>query len=157
MPKSERAGVGLGWREKEGGSMKGRMLLIMAAVAVIAMIAPHGHAATKLCGGTAPRESTCTVESLEIGTDNPMLQVTVSPVFVGVVSAKMTGANGGTSEVSCLYSLDPTGARRIKSDCATGRQGTILKGETVHIDAVTTGKPGALPAIGTWAVEYRAS
>jgi hypothetical protein len=135
--------------------MKIRMLLIMAAVAVIAMIAPQGHAGTALCGGVAPRESECSVEGLAISTHNPTLAVKVGPLFVGSVSAVMTGPNGKSS-VLCSYTLTPTGDQMIKPSCDTTKTGTILQGDTVTVAARTTGKPGALPAVGSWDITYSA-
>lgn len=131
--------------------MRSRLLIASAAVAALAAIAPFGRAATTLCGGTAPAQSSCTVEALQIGTDNPALEVT-APYFVGVVTAQMTGASGWT-KISCTYSLDADGL--IDRSCVPTRDGIIFKGEAVNVTATATGKPGVLPAVGSWSVAYR--
>jgi hypothetical protein len=134
--------------------MRIRVLLAMAAVAAITLIAPSGRAAANVCGGLAPRVNECMVEGFVITTDNPGMQVS-APAFLGVIDAKMTSETG-SSRVTCIHSLDKD-KQDISSKCYTDKHGTIFKGQIVTIVATATGKPGAVPAVGNWTVQYAAS
>lgn len=135
--------------------MKFRALLVMSAIAAIAMIPPSGQAAASLCGGMAPRESECSVEGLIITADNPNMQVHTT-LFVGVVTAEMTGPTGKVV-VSCEHKLDPAYEERVRKSCHLSKYGIIYKGDTVNVVAAATGRPGAVPPVGQWAVQYSAS
>jgi hypothetical protein len=127
----------------------------MAAVAVIAMIAPVGQAAASVCGGFAPRETECAVEGFVVTTDNPVMQVS-APLFLGVVTAEMK-SDTGSSSVLCSYILDAEYSETIRATCHTKRVGTIYRDQTVSITAKATGKPSQIPAVGNWSVLYAAS
>lgn len=135
--------------------MKIRSLLVMSAIAAIAMIPPSGHAAASVCGGTAPRDVACSVEGLIITADNPNMQIHTT-LFVGVVTAEMVGPTGKVV-VSCENKLDPTYEQQIRKSCHLSKYGIIYKGDTVNVTATAGGRPGAIPAVGQWAVQYSAS
>ena len=131
--------------------MRMRAFGVAALVALITAMSIPGRAAPITCGGTAPQVSECSVEGVTVTADNPSLRVYVGSLFLGVVQAALT-SDTGVSTITCVYQLKPP-ATVIAASCTPQKNGIIYKDQTVTLTASATGKPGQLPAIGSWTVE----
>lgn len=131
--------------------MRMRALLSTALVALVTVVSLPAHAAPITCGGTAPKDTECSVTDAVATADNLRVRVKISGTFVGVVQAAVESETGYTKR-TCVYQPKPPETEIIPS-CTDQRDGIIYKDQPVTVTGKANGKPGIIPAIGSWLVE----